>query len=87
MVLEKPDDEKTANIVFALISLQAFSLKCLIIEHGLKFYSTNYSRIQILYFPGKNRKKNPEICVVFEEIKITTIYQGLTNHVWLSIRY
>ena len=37
MVLEKPDDEKTANIVFALISLQAFSLKCLIIGHDLKF--------------------------------------------------
>ena len=37
MVLEKPDDEKTANIVFALISLQAFSLKCLIIGYDLKF--------------------------------------------------
>ena len=85
MVLEKPDDEKTANIVFALISLQAFSLKCLIIEHGLKFYSTNYYR----YFISLERieKKPPEICVVFEEIKITTIYQGLTNHAWLSIRY
>ena len=85
MVLEKPDDEKTANIVFALISLQAFSLKCLIIGHGLKLYSSNYSRY--LFPGGKNRKETQEICVVFEKIKITTICQGLTNHVWLSIRY
>ena len=77
MVLEKPDDEKTANIVFALISLQAFSLKCLIIGHGLKFIKIFYILIQ-----GSVRLNEVGLGTRFPR----HLSRSLTNHAWVTGR-